>query len=101
MAAPRISTSARTIDDWITILDPLGYWQAADVILNDLRDYPKDGKHREEDKKQLGNALVAWAMLTASQIESELGWASDRAPTPRNGDVLLWALDQLGKRVGA
>jgi hypothetical protein len=48
--------SERTIDNWITILDPLGYGQAADVILNDLRDFPKAGEHREEDKKQLGNA---------------------------------------------
>jgi hypothetical protein len=80
------SASAHTIDDW---------------ILDNLHDYPKAGEHREEDKRQLGNALIAWAMLTASQIESELGWAPDRPPTPRNGDVLLWALDRLGKRVGA
>jgi hypothetical protein len=70
------------IDNWITILDPLGYSQAADVILNDLRDYPKAGEHREEDKKQLGNALVAWAMLTVSQIESKLGWDAGRPPHP-------------------
>jgi hypothetical protein len=64
------------------ITGSLSSTRAADVILNDLRDYPKAGKHREEDKKQLGNALVGWAMLTVSQIERELGWAPDRPPHP-------------------
>jgi hypothetical protein len=29
----------RSIEDWIAILKPLGYWDAADVILDDLDDY--------------------------------------------------------------
>ena len=65
--------SVRSIEDWIEVLKPLGYWDAADAILDDLDDYPKTGgelrkllnAHRDDDKKQLGNALIAWAMLTA------------------------------------
>ena len=96
--------SERSIEDWITILKPLGYWDAADVILDDLRDYPKKGgelrnllnANRDDDKKQLGNALIAWAMLTAIEIEAELGWASpDHEHTPRHADLLIKALEQL------
>jgi hypothetical protein len=87
--------SVRSIDEWIDILKPLGYWDAADVILNELDDYPKKGgelrkllnAHREGDKKQLGNALIAWAMLTAIEIETELGWASgEQERTPRHSE---------------
>jgi len=28
--------SAHSIEDWIGILKPLGYWDAADAILDDL-----------------------------------------------------------------
>ena len=96
--------SARSIEEWIAILKPLGYWDAADVILDELGDYPKKGgelkkllnAHREDDKKQLGNALVAWAMLTAIEIEAELGWASpENEHTPRHSDLLVKALAQL------
>src|SRR5215469_16385630 len=96
--------SVRSIEDWIGILKPLGYWDAADVILDELGDYPKKGgelkkllnAHREDDKKQLGNALVAWAMLTAIEIEAELGWESpEKEHTPRHSDLLVKALAQL------
>jgi hypothetical protein len=33
--------SVRSIENWIAILKPLSYWDAADVILDDLDDYPK------------------------------------------------------------
>jgi hypothetical protein len=33
--------SLRSIEDWIAILKPLGYWDAAEAILDDLDDYPK------------------------------------------------------------
>ncbi len=96
--------SVHSIEDWIGILKPLGYWDAAGVILDDLDDYPKKGgqlrnllnAHREDDKKQLGNALIAWAMLTAIEIEAELGWrAPQQAPTPRHPDLLARALAKL------
>jgi hypothetical protein len=96
--------SVRSIEDWIAILKPLGYWDAADVILDDLDDYPKkDGQlrnplnaNREGDKKQLGNALIAWAMLTAIEIETELGWASgEQERTPRHSELLAKAAAQL------
>jgi len=52
--------------------------------------------NREDDKKQLGNALIAWAMLTAIEIEAELGWASpDHEHTPRHPDLLIKTLEQL------
>ena len=97
MAAPSInSTPIRTIDDWATILEPLGYWQAAPEILKSLRAYPADTSEqdREHDSKQVGNALIAWAMIAAKEIQEDL------APEPEP-DFLLKALDQLGKRVGA
>jgi hypothetical protein len=96
--------SVRSIEDWITVLKPLGYWDAADVILDGLDDYPKKGgelrkllnAHREDDKKQLGNALIAWAMLTAIEIETELGWASpEQEHTPRRSDLLAEMLVKL------
>ena|SRR5947209_18533132 len=96
--------SVRSIEDWIDILKPLGYWDAADLILDDLVDYPKKGgelrrllnAHREEDKKQLGNALIAWAMLTAIEIEAELGWGpSEQEHTPRHSDLLVKTLGKL------
>jgi hypothetical protein len=75
MSSPSVVSvmPVRSIEDWIATLKPLGYWDAADVILDDLGDYPKKGgelrkllnANREDDKKQLGNALIAWAMLTA------------------------------------
>jgi len=34
--------SERTIDDWVAVLEPLGYWQAAPEILKSLRAYPAD-----------------------------------------------------------
>jgi hypothetical protein len=94
----------RSIEDWVGILKPLGYWDAADVILDDLDDYPKRGgqlinllnAHREDDKKQLGNALIAGAMLTTIEIEAELGSASsEQEHTPRHSDLLIKALAQL------
>jgi hypothetical protein len=96
--------SVRSIEDWIGILKPLGYWEAADVILDDLDDYPKKGgqlrsllnAHREGDKKQLGNALIAWAMLTAIEIETELGSGStEQERTPRHTDLLVKAIAEL------
>ena len=96
--------SVRSIEDWIDVLKPLGYWDAADVILDHLDDYPKKGgelkkllnAHREEDGRQLGNALIAWAMLTAIEIEAELGWREpQQAPTPRHPDVLAKTLAKL------
>jgi hypothetical protein len=96
--------SVRSIEDWIGILKPLGYWDAADVILDDLDDYPKKGgelkkllnAHREDDKKQLGNALIAWAMLTTIEIEAELGSAPpEQEHTPRHPELLVKALAQL------
>ena len=96
--------SVRSIEDWLDILKPLGYWDAADVILDKLDDYPKKGgelskllnAHREDDKKQLGNALIAWAMLTAIEIEAELGSASPQHEhTPRHSELLVKALVQL------
>jgi hypothetical protein len=96
--------SVRSIEDWIGILKPLGYWDAADAILDDLDDYPSKGgelkkllnAHREDDKKQLGNALIAWAMLTTIEIEAELGSASsEQEHTPRHSDLLVKALAQL------
>jgi hypothetical protein len=95
--------SVRSIEDWIGILKPLGYWDAADVILDDLDDYPKRGgqlkkllnAHREDDKKQLGNALIAWAMLTTIEIEAELGSALEQEHTPRHPELLVKALVQL------
>ena len=96
MAAPSIPTSARTSDDWITILEPLGYWQAAPKILKNLRAYLADAseRDREADSRQVGNALIAWAMIAAKEIQEDLG------PEPEP-DFLRRALDQLGKRVGA
>jgi hypothetical protein len=96
--------SVHSIEDWIGILKPLGYWDAAGVILDDLDDYPKKGgqlrnllnAHREDDKKQLGNALIAWAMLTAIEIETELGSASsEQEHTPRRSDLLVKAIAEL------
>jgi hypothetical protein len=95
--------SVRSIEDWIAILKPLGYWDAADAILDDLDDYPNRGgelkkllnPHREDDKKQIGNALIAWAMLTAIEIGAELGSASEQEHTPRHSDLLVKALAQL------
>jgi hypothetical protein len=96
--------SVRSIEDWIGVLKPLGYWDAADVILDDLGDYPKKGgelkkllnAYREDDKKQLGNALIAWAMLTANDIEAELGLApAEQEQTPRHADLLVKALADL------
>jgi hypothetical protein len=96
--------SVHNIEDWMGILKPLGYWDAADVILDDLGDYPKKGgelkrllnAHREEDKKQLGNALIAWAMLTAIEIEAELSSGSpEHEHTPRQSDLLVKALAAL------
>jgi hypothetical protein len=96
--------SVRSIEDWIAILKPLGYWDAAEEILDDLDDYPKKGgelrkllnAHREDDKKQLGNALVAWAMLTAIEIEAELGWASgEQQRTPSHSELLAKAVGHL------
>jgi hypothetical protein len=94
--------SVRSIEEWIAILKPLGYWDAADTILDDLHDYAKKARqlgkllsaNREDDKKQLGNALIAWAMLTAIEIEAELGWASPEQ-TPRHSDLLVKALASL------
>jgi hypothetical protein len=91
----------RSIEDWIAILKPLGYWGAADVILDDLDDYPKEGDlnpHRADDKRQLGNALIAWAMLTTIEIEAELGW-SPTEHTPRHSDLLLKTLGKLHDNV--
>jgi hypothetical protein len=96
--------SVRSVEDWISILKPLGYWDAADVVLDELDDYPKRGgqlrnllnAHREDDKKHLGNALIAWAMITAIEIEAELGSASpEQEHTPRHSDLLVKALVQL------
>jgi hypothetical protein len=96
--------SVRSIEDWIAILKPRGYWDAAAVILDDLDDYPKRGgelgkllnAHREGDEKQLGNALIAWATLTAIEIEADLGWRSpEQEPSPRHGDLLLKTLRKL------
>jgi hypothetical protein len=96
--------SVRSIEDWIEILKPLGYFDAADVILDDLGDYPKKGGelrklligHREKNKKQLSNALIAWAMLTAIEIEAELGWgSSEQEHTPRHSDLPVKTLAQL------
>jgi hypothetical protein len=95
--------SVRSIEDWIGILKPLGYWDAADVILDNLDDYPKKGgelrkllnANREADKKQLGNALVAWAMLTAMEIEDEHGLSPEDEHTPRRTDLLVKALAEL------
>jgi hypothetical protein len=96
--------SACSIEDWIGILKPLGYWDAADVILDDLGDYPKRGgelkkllnARREDDKKRLGNALIAWAMLTANDIEAELGLApAEQEQTPRHTGLLVKALADL------
>jgi hypothetical protein len=90
--------SVRSIEDWSGILKPLGYWDAADVILDDLVDYPKKGgelrrllnAHREEDKKQLGNALIAWAMLTA--IEIEASWVGGHQnKSTRQGTAICWS----------
>jgi hypothetical protein len=100
--------SACSIEDWIGILKPLGYWDAADVILDDLGDYPKRGgelkkllnARREDDKKRLGNALIAWAMLTANDIEAELGLApAEQEQTPRHADLLVKALADLCQRL--
>jgi hypothetical protein len=84
----------RSIDEWISILAPIGYWQAAPEILKSLRAYPADlsERDREADCEQVGNALIAWAMITAKEIQGDLG------PEPEP-DFLLRALDQLGKRV--
>ena len=49
---------------------------------------------READSKHVGNALVAWAMITAKEIQDELG--PERQP-----DFFLKAPDQLGKRVAS
>jgi hypothetical protein len=89
------SSITRTIDDWIAVLEPMGYWQAAPEILKSLRAYPADAseRDRERDGKQVGNALIAWAMIAAKEIQEDLG----SEPQP---DFLLRALDQLGKRVG-
>jgi hypothetical protein len=85
MAGPSISTSARTIDDWMTVLDPLGYWQAADIILNDLRDYPKGGKHREGDKS---NWAMPWSPGPCSQqVRSRASWAGRQTGHQHRGTV--------------
>jgi hypothetical protein len=67
--------SERTINDWIAILEPLGYWQAAPEILKNLHAYPADAseRNREADSKQVGNALVAWAIICAKEIQDDLG----------------------------
>jgi hypothetical protein len=108
MSSPSVVSvmPVRSIEDWIATLKPLGYWDAADVILDDLGDYPKKGgelrkllnANREDDKKQLGNALIAWAMLTAIEIETELGAApapSEQEHTPRRSDLLVKAIAEL------
>jgi len=86
--------SVRSINDWISILEPIGYWQAAPEILKSLHAYPADAseRDREHDGEQVGNALIAWAMIAAKEIQEDLG------PEPEP-DFLLRALDQLGKRV--
>jgi hypothetical protein len=86
--------SERTIDNWITILDPLGYGQAADVILNDLRDFPKAGEHREEDKKQLGNATRRLGHADNKSDRERVGLGCGQAAPPVCR-VLLRALDQV------
>jgi hypothetical protein len=74
------------------------------VILDDLDDYPKKGgqlrnllnANREDDKKQLGNALIAWAMLTVIEIEAEPGWASGEPErTPGHSELLAKAVAEL------
>jgi hypothetical protein len=53
-------------------------------------------RESEADKKQLGNALVAWAMLTAIEIEAELSSGSpEHEHTPRHSDLLVKALASL------
>jgi hypothetical protein len=88
--------SIRSINDWIALLEPMGYWQAAPEILKSLYAYPANASEqdREADSKQVGNALIAWAMIAAKEIQEDLG------PEPEP-DFLLKALDHLGKRVGA
>jgi hypothetical protein len=88
--------SVHSINEWISILAPIGYWQAAPEILKSLRAYPADvsERDREADGQQVGNALIAWAMITAKEIQQDLG------PEP-DPDFLLRALDQLGKRVAS
>jgi hypothetical protein len=85
--------SVRSINEWISILEPIGYWQAAPEILKSLRAYPADVRERdrEADGKQIGNALIAWGMIIAKEIQ-------DLGPEPEP-DFMLRALDQLGKRV--
>jgi hypothetical protein len=79
---------------------------ASGTTTDDLGDYPKKGgelrkllnANREDDKKQLGNALIAWAMLTAIEIETELGAApapSEQEHTPRRSDLLIKAVAEL------
>jgi hypothetical protein len=95
--------SVRSIEDWVEILKPLGYWDAADTILDDLDDYPKKGgelrkllnSNRENDKKKLGNALVAWAMLTGMEIQDEQGLSPEDEHNPRHTDLLVKALAAL------
>jgi hypothetical protein len=97
MATLSISNmTARTIDDWIAVLEPMGYWQAGPEILKSLRAYPADAseRDREHDSKQVGNALIAWAIITAKEIQEDLR----SEPEP---DFLLKALDHLGKRVAS
>jgi len=88
--------SVRSIEDWIGTLEPLGYWQAAPEILKSLRAYPAGASEqdREDDGKQVGNALIAWAMICAKEIQEDLG------PEPEP-DFLARALDHLGKRVAS
>jgi hypothetical protein len=99
-----MSEPVRSIEDWVGVLKPLGYWDAADVILDHLDDYPKKvgelnrllNENRADDKNRLGNALIAWAMLTAIEIETELGLASpEQEQTPRHTELLVKALADL------
>jgi len=73
----------------------MGYWQAAPEILKTLCAYPADAteQDREDASKQVGNALIAWAMIAANEIQEDLG--------PREPDFLARALDHLGKRVAS
>ena len=54
----------RPVEDWEEILRGLAAWDAARRIFGDIYYYsPRQERMREEDDRQLANALEAWHRL--------------------------------------
>lgn len=53
----------RTVEQWDKILKGLFPQDAAKRILGDLTDYRLNGNHKDDDVKQLANALTAYQSI--------------------------------------